>query len=105
MAFSAQYVEGLTAFFEGIYTPLDTPILWRDNHAAVHITSSPGGRRTKALVNRVLGVRSLVELAVLLVRSKATLGTQADVLTKFMGGKFLSRQRELVGCVPLDNAA
>ena len=50
-------------------------------------------------------MRSLVELVVLLVRFKATLDMQADVLTKFMGGEALSRQRELVGCVPLDNAA
>ena len=101
MAFSAQYVEGLKALYEDIFVELDTPILWCDHRAAVHLTSSPGEWRTKALVNRVLGVRSLIELNVLIVKFKATLDMQADVLTKFMGGKVLSRQRELVGCVPL----
>ena len=105
MAYTAQYVEGLKALFEDLGIALDTPILWCDNRAAVHLTSSPGEWRTKALVNRVLGVRSLVELKVLLVKFKATLDMQADVLTKFMGGKILSRQRDLVGCVPLDHAA
>ena len=105
MAYTAQFVEGLKALFEDIGVALGTPVLWCDNRAAVHLTSSPGEWRTKTLVNRVLGVRSLVELKVLLVKCKATLDMQAGVLTKFMGGKSLSRQRELVGCVPLDNAA
>ena len=87
MAFSAQYVEGLKALYEDIFVILDTPILWCDNRAAVHLTASPGEWRTKALVNRCLGVRSLIELNVLIVRFKATLDMQADVLTKFMGGK------------------
>ena len=101
MAYTAQYVEGRTALFEDIGVALNTPILWCDNRAAVHLTSSPGEGRTKALVNRALGVRSLVEFKVLIVKVKATLDVQVDVLTKFMGGKVLSRQRELVGCVPL----
>ena len=101
MAFTAQYVEGLKALFEDIDVALDVPILWCDNRAAVHLASSPGEWRTKALANRVLGVRSLVELNVLVVKFKATLDMQAGVLAKFMGGKILSRQRELVGCVPL----
>ena len=105
MVFSAQCVEGLKAFFEDIYVSLDTPVLWCGNRAAVHLTSSPGEWRTKALVNRVLGVRSLVELGGLLVHFKATLGMQADVLTRFMGGKILSRQRDVVGCAPLGNAS
>ena len=71
----------------------------------MHLTSSPGEWRTKALVNRVLGVRSLVELGALLVHFKATFDMQADVLAKLMDGKILSRQRELVGCVPLGNAS
>ena len=33
-------------------------------------------------------MRSLVELKVLLVKFKATLDMQADVLAKFMGGKY-----------------
>ena len=105
MAFSAQCVERLMALFEDSCVSLDTSILWCDNRATVHLTSSPGEWRTKALVNRVMGVRSLVELCVLLVRFKATLGMQADVLTKSMGRKILSRQREWVGCVPLGNAS
>ena len=57
------------------------------------------------MVNRALGVRPLVEFKVLLVKVKATLDMQADVLTKFMGGKLISRQRELVGWVPLGIAS
>ena len=101
MTFSAQYVEGLKALYEDIFVILDTPILWCDNRAAVHLTSSPGEWRTKALVNRCLGVRSLIELNVLIVRFQATLDMPAGVLAKYMGGKIVSRQRELVGCVPL----
>ena len=105
MAYTAQYVEGLKALLEDMGVALDTPILWCDNRAAVHLTSSPGEWRTKALVIRVLGVRSLVELKVLLVKFKATLDMQAGVITKFVGGDILSRRRELVGCVPLGIAA
>ena len=53
----------------------------------MRLASSPGEWRTQALVNRVLDVRSLVELKVLLAKSKATLDMHADVLTTFMGGK------------------
>ena len=45
------------------------------------------------------------EIAQHTLRVKATLDTQADVLTKFMGGRILARQRGLVGCVPLGNAS
>ena len=55
-------------------------------------------------MNRALGVRNLVELKVLPVRSKAALDMQADVLTQFMA-EILHRQHELVGCVPLDSAS
>ena len=94
----------MKAFFEDIYLPLDTPILWPGNRAAVRLTSSPGEWRAKALANRALGARSLVASAALLVRFKATLGAQADVLAKVVGGKILPRQRELVGRAPLDYA-
>ena len=103
MAFSAQYVEGLKALFEDIFVSLDTPILWCDNRAAAHLTSSPGEWRTKALVNRVMGVRSLIELNVLLVRFKATLDMQADVLTKFMGGKYYPANVNWLAACHCDN--
>ena len=64
------------------------------------MTFFPGEWRTKALVNRVLGVRSPIALNVLIVLFKATLDMQADCRAKYMSAKVLKRQREFVGCVP-----
>ena len=52
------------------------------------------------LVNRILGVRSLIELGQLNLLFKPTLDMEADLLTKFMGAKLLMKQRKLLGCVP-----
>ena len=104
MAYAAQYLEGLQALFETMHVHVGTPALYCDNRAAVHLTSSAGEWRTKALANRVLGVRSLTELAITVVRFRPTLEMEADCLTKFMGAKIIKRQRGMIGCVPLHNA-
>ena len=76
-------------------------MLYCDNRAAVHLSSGSSEWRTKALVNRILGVKSLIDLGQLLLHFKPTLEMEADLLTKFMGNKILSKQRKLLGCVPL----
>ena len=78
-----------------------TPALYCDNRAAVQLSSGSSEWRTKALVNRILGVKSLIELGQLIVLFKPTLDMEADLLTKYMGNKLLSKQRKLLGCVPL----
>ena len=98
MAYSAQFVEGLTAMFHDMRIHVGIPKLYCDNRAAVHLSAGSGEWRTKALVNRVLGVRSLVELGLIDVGFLPTADMQADSLTKFMGAKVLKRQRDLVGC-------
>ena len=105
MAYTAQYLEGLKALFETMHVKLGIPALFCDNRAAVHLTASAGEWRTKALVNRILGVRSLIDLQLIVVLFKPTLDMEADVLTKFMGAKTLKRQRELIGCMPLHHAS
>ena len=104
MAYSAQFLEGLCALYESMHVNVGRPVLFCDNRAAVHLASGSGEWRTKALVNRVLGVRSLVQLGVITLSYKATAEMQADALTKFMGAKTLKQQRELVGCAPLHGA-
>ena len=74
--------------------------LFCDNRAAVHLSTGSNEWRTKALTNRILGVGSLVELGFLELQFMPTAEMQADCLTKFMGNKVLTRQRQLVGCVP-----
>ena len=81
--------------------PLGTPVLFCDSRVVGRLLSGGNEWRAKALVNRAMGARNLIELTVPSVRFKATLGTQAGALTKFIGGNILPRQRELVGCVPL----
>ena len=103
MAYTAQYLEGIEAFYHSMFVPLEVPIVYCDNRAAGHLVSGSNEWRTKALVNRVLGVKSLVELGQLIVEFKATAEMQADVLTKFMTAGILRRQRQLLGCAPLHN--
>ena len=100
MAHSSQYLEGITCLFHDMRIPVSVPTLWCDNRAACHLTAGSSEWRTKALANKVLGVKSLIELGILVVKFKATAEMEADFLTKFMGAKILARQRMLVGCVP-----
>ena len=100
MAHLSQYLEGITCLFHSMRVVVDVPTLWRDNRAACHLTAGSPEWRTKALANKVLGVKSLIELGILVVKFKATADMEADFLTKFMGAKLLARQRMLVGCVP-----
>ena len=90
-------MEGIQCLFVDIRVIVGTPVLYCDNRVAVHLSS---GSSAKALVNRILGVRSLIELGQLLLTFKPTLEMEADLLTKFMGNKLLSKQRKLLGCVP-----
>ena len=100
MAHSSQYLEGITCLFHDMRIPVSVPTLWCDNRAACHLTAGSSEWRTKALANKVLGVKPLIELGILVVKFKATAEMEADFLTKFMGAKILAWQRVLVGCVP-----
>ena len=100
MAYSSQFLEGITCLYHSMHVPLDKPVLYRGNRAAAHISSGSSEWRTKALANRILGVRSLIELGYLGVQFMPTADMQADALTKFLSAKVLARQRKLVGCVP-----
>ena len=101
MAYAAQYLEGIFCLFVDMRIPIGVPVLYCDNRAAVHLSSGSSEWRTKALVNRILGVKSLIDLGQLLLHFKPTLEMEAGLLTKFMGNKILPKQRKLLGCVPL----
>ena len=100
MAYASQYLEGIECLFIDMKIVVGTPWLYCDNRAAVHLSAGSSEWRTKALVNRILGVRSLIELGQLVLQFKATLDMEADLLTKYMGAKLLAKQRKLLGCVP-----
>ena len=82
---------------------------WRRAHRCCVVTIGPqsishaeaASGAHKALANRALGVRSLVQLGASSLSFQATVDTQADASTKCMGAKTLARQREFVGCAPL----
>ena len=100
MAYGSQFLEGIGCLYNTMRVKLAKPVLYCDNRAAVHLSSGSSEWRTKALVNRILGVKSLIELNILDLVYKPTAEMEADALTKFMGGKTLACQRKLVGCVP-----
>ena len=100
MAHASQVLEGIACLFHTMRIAIGKPTLFCDNRAAVHLSTGSNEWRTKALVNRILGVRSLIELGFMDLVFKPTADMQADLLTKFMGSKVLGRQRKLVGCVP-----
>ena len=100
MAYAAQFLEGVQCLFIDMRVMTGTPALYCDNRAAVHLSSGSSEWRTKALVNRILGVKSLIELGQMVVLFKPTNEMEADLLTKFMGNKILTRQRKLLGCIP-----
>ena len=100
MAYSSQMLEGVACLFHTMGVRIEKPLLYCDNRAAVHLSTGSNEWRTKALTNRILGVRSLVELGFIELQFMPTAEMQADCLTKFMGNKVLTRQRQLVGCVP-----
>ena len=100
MAYASQYLEGIECLFNNIKIVVGTPVLYCGNRAVVHLSAGSSEWRTKALVNRILGVRSLIELGQLVLQFKPTLDMEADLLTKFMGSKLLTKQRKLLGLVP-----
>ena len=100
MAYAAQMLEGLACLFHSLGVEIGKPVLYCDNRAAVHLSSGSSEWRTKALVNRIMGVKSLIELGILDLVFKATADMEADALTKYMGMKILQRQRKLWGLTP-----
>ena len=100
MAYASQHLEGVECLFIDTKVQVGTPMLYCDNRAAVHLSAGSSEWRTKALVNRIRGVRSLIELGQLLLTYKPTAEMEADLLTKYMGCKILAKQRKLLGCVP-----
>ena len=93
-------MEGIQALYDSTCVRAGTPKLYCDNRAAVHLTAGSSEWRTKALLNRIHGVQSLIQLGLVIVEFKPTLGMEADVLAMHMPTKTLRRQRSLVGCVP-----
>ena len=100
MAYASQHLEGIECLYVDLKILVGTPTLYCDNRAAAHLSAGSSEWRTKALVNRILGVRSLIELGQFSLQFKPTLDMEADLLTKFMGAKLLGKQRKLLGCVP-----
>ena len=82
-------------------SPEHPPILYCDNRAAVYITQGSEEWRTKALINRVLGLCRFVDLNILKIFFKPTTEMAADIMTKFMQRGLIQRCRLLVGCVAL----
>ena len=100
MAYASQFLEGISCLYHTMGVPIGKPQLYCGNRAAVHLSTGSNEWRTKALANKVLGVRSLVELGFVVVKFTPAADMQADALAKFMGNKVLQRQRQLVGIVP-----
>ena len=78
---------GIARLYHSMHLSLEKPVLYCDNRAAVHISPGSSEWRTKALVNRILGVRSLIELGYLGVQFMPTADMQADALTQFLSAK------------------
>ena len=89
MAYSSQFLEGITCLYHSMHVPLDKPVLYCDNRAAARVSSGSSEWRTKALADRILGVRSLIELGFLDVQCMPTADMHADALTKFLSAKGL----------------
>ena len=100
MAYSSQFVEGIQCLMIDMRVHVGTPMLYCDNRAAVHLSSGSSEWRTKALVNKILGVRCRIEAGEINLNFKPTAEMEADLLTKYMGNKVLSKQRKLLGCQP-----
>ena len=100
MAYASQFLEGIDCLFVDLKIDVGTPWLYCDNRAAVHLSAGSSEWRTKALVNRILGVRSLIELGQLLLTFQPTLEMEAYLFSKYMGNTLLTKQRKLLGCVP-----
>ena len=100
MAYSSQFVEGVNCLFIDMRVNTGKPMLYCDNRAAVHLSSGSSEWRTRALVNKILGVRCRIEAGEFLLTFKPTTELEADLLTKYMGNKILTKQRKLLGCVP-----
>ena len=98
MAHNPQYLEGVACLLHSMRLAIGVPALYCDNRAAVHLTAGSSEWRTKALVNKIMGVKSLTELGLVSVLFKPTAGVEADFLTKFMGAQTLTRQRKCAGC-------
>ena len=94
-------METAQCLYESMGAPLHEPILVCDNRAARYLTAGSTDWRTKGVVNRVLGLRSLVELGILEISYTSTLEMAADIMTKFMNKGVIQRCRQLIGCVDL----
>ena len=99
MAYAGQYLEGTKSLYESMGVLLNVPTLFCDNRAACYISQGSGEWRTKALINRVLGLRSLAGLKIIVINFKPTAEMAADILTKYTKKNVLQRCRDLVGCV------
>ena len=100
MAYAAQMVKGLACLFHSMGVDIGKPVLFCDNRAAVRLSSGSTEWRTKALANRIMGAKSMIELGFIDLAFKATADMEADALTKYMGAKVLARQRKLWGLTP-----
>ena len=78
MALCAQYLDGIMALYESMHAHIGRPTLYCDNRAAVQLAGGPGEWRTQALVNRVMGVQSLINIGVLTAQCLPTGWAQTD---------------------------
>ena len=101
MAYAGQFMEGIESLYLSMGIDLNTPVLYCDNRAACYLTQGTGEWRTKALINRILGLTRLAELRVLDIKYKPTTEMAADIMTKFMKRNVVQRCRQLVGCIAL----
>ena len=101
MAYAGQFNEGIDQLYHSMGVKLHKPILFCDNRAACCLTTGSNDWRTKALANRILGLRSLVELGSLAISFKPTGEMLADIMTNFMKTGILQRCRQLIGCLDL----
>ena len=68
-------------------------MLYSDNRAVVHLTAGTSEWRTKALVNRGMGIKSLVNFGEMILESRPMAQMLGGCLTKFMGAGQLKQCR------------
>ena len=62
MAHRSQYLEGVACLLHAMRLAIGAPALYCDNRVAAHLAAGPSEWRTKALVNKITGVKSLIVL-------------------------------------------
>ena len=100
MAYASQHLEGIASLYESMRVRIGAPELFSDNRAAVRLASGFSEWRTKARINRVMGVKNLMQLGLRTLAYTPTLEMQAGALKRFMPQKTLQAQRTFMGRIP-----